>query len=177
MEWSALVFINNRFSCLKSIPLGCVQGSVLSPFLFNIYTSQLPKVLNEDFVCSYADDTYVAISCNKNKIQDGIKRLEYIIKEHFLWLESIGMVYNPLKTEFMVFGETGVGKLSLEINGERILQSDKINILGVVFQSNLKWDSHIKNIINQSNSMIYAFVFFWVQAKLLFMCWGVNSRN
>lgn len=42
--------------------LGCVQGSVLGPKLFNIYMSQVRERLRGNDVIVYADDTYVAIT-------------------------------------------------------------------------------------------------------------------
>jgi len=46
-----------------NIPIGCVQGSVLGPRIFNLYTSKVPKCFSKDAtVVSYADDTYVIVS-------------------------------------------------------------------------------------------------------------------
>jgi len=40
------VQIGNFRSCVRWIDLGCVQGSILGPFLFNGYTSELEKVVS-----------------------------------------------------------------------------------------------------------------------------------
>ena len=40
--------VNNVKTSLKEVPLGCVQGSVLGPKLFNVYTSKIPSLLGQN---------------------------------------------------------------------------------------------------------------------------------
>jgi len=55
---------------VMKIGVGCVQGSVLGPLLFNIYMHDLAdkiKELNsETFTLAYADDTYVVLPFKDN---------------------------------------------------------------------------------------------------------------
>jgi hypothetical protein len=39
----------------------------------------------------------------------------------------------------------------LELNGEQIPSSDSMKYLGLTFQSNIKWSTHITNIVKKSN--------------------------
>lgn len=42
--------------------MGCVQGTILEPILFNIYTSELHVIVSPGYLVSYADDSYVTIT-------------------------------------------------------------------------------------------------------------------
>jgi len=49
-----LVEVKTNRSKVKAVPLGCVQGSVLSPRLFNPYTSWIATILPVDtLIISY----------------------------------------------------------------------------------------------------------------------------
>jgi len=41
---------------------GCVQGSVLGPSLFSLYGGELHSILDEAWITTYADDSYVVVS-------------------------------------------------------------------------------------------------------------------
>jgi hypothetical protein len=60
---SSFVEVNGALSDVFSVPLGCVQGSVLGPKLFNLYTRDVPShLVNGAFITTYADDSDVIIS-------------------------------------------------------------------------------------------------------------------
>ena len=60
-------------------------------------------IASEFFKISYADDSYVAVSSEPDRVCLNKVRLEAIIIKHFNWLKSLGMIVNPLKTEYVVF--------------------------------------------------------------------------
>jgi hypothetical protein len=158
---SGYVEIDGQSSILKHIPIGCVQGSVIGPRLFNIYTSEFDSIIGPDFFkISYADDSYVAISCQPSQYMSHKLRLEETIRQHFNWLKSIGMIVNPNKTEFIVFHPRRLESTLLDpllIDNCKIFPTKNLKILGLNFSPTLDWETHIDKTINKANSMIYAF--------------------
>ena len=68
------------------------------------------------------------------------------------------MVYNPSKTEFIVFGK----RLKLPkffqlcVQGSLIDPKSSISVLGIRFESTLSWNAHVTNNIKSANSQLYA---------------------
>ena len=158
IDRSALVQINSSCSTLRPIPIGCVQGSVLGPVLFNIYTSQLTQNINADFVVSYADDTYVAVAVPKRDIFYGLWKINLVCEDHFNWLATLGMVYNSSKTDFVIFGKNLIlpKHCQLSVKGSLIDPKDSLTVLGIKFMSDLSCKKQVVDNIKSANSQIYA---------------------
>lgn len=58
---SYVVSLNNEISSSRNIPAGVPQGSLLGPFLFILYTNDIPKLKNTR-LSMYADDTAILTS-------------------------------------------------------------------------------------------------------------------
>ncbi|KAG5676799.1 hypothetical protein PVAND_006607 [Polypedilum vanderplanki] len=99
---TAQVDINQCLSDTFSIPAGVPQGSALSPFLFNIYINDLPK-LKKGEIAAFADD--LAIFCsiksrNPNSFKKAIMHdLNILSKFYSDWKINLNMD----KTEFIIF--------------------------------------------------------------------------
>jgi hypothetical protein len=154
------VDIEGCHSYLKEILIGCVQGSVLGPRIFNIYTSYLCSIIGKDaFKIAYADDSYVALPCQPSNFISGKRKLETIVEKHFEWLKTMGMIVNPSKTEFIIFHPQQLKCIwndPLLIDNCKIFPSKTLKILGVQFSHTLDWASHVNLAIGKANSMIYA---------------------
>lgn len=154
------VDINGTFGHVKDIPLGCVQGSVLGPFLFNIYTgglSNLIKCIDPRFlVTAYADDVYVTIPFDPDTDLNVIKMVtENVFNTHTKWLKSLGMVCNFSKTDITIFGFNGPG-VSMTLNGTDVIVKDTIRILGLMFEKNLRWGPQVAQMLKKANSSSYS---------------------
>jgi len=122
-----------------TLELGCVQGSVLGPILFNMYLNDLPNVIGGDLTATYADDTYVVVSDSKWEVCE--RKVNVILRKHMEFLKNRGMVSNPEKTELMVFN--GPQELEISLDGNKIKASEAIKALGVTLDNKIKWDKHI----------------------------------
>jgi hypothetical protein len=78
-----VVDVDGNISTEFSVPLGCVQGSVLGPKLFNVYTREIPNHLSSSSVItSYADDSYVVIWKPSGQLNDLIFETKECLTNH-----------------------------------------------------------------------------------------------
>jgi hypothetical protein len=143
--------VEGKRSTPRNLPIGCVQGSILGPRIFALYMGKLAESIEHDDVVGFADDTYVIITGNTT--EELVSKTEQISKKHVQFLQSIGMVVNPSKTEAVIFGSKENG---IEINfaGTPIRTTATMKALGVLLESNLKWDAHLKNVVSKSQTKL-----------------------
>lgn len=147
---SGYVQVREGISCVRDIRAGCIQGSILGPILFNIYTSSLNEIVSPCTLVAYADDAYVIASGKNSEIVSSL--LKVTLKSHFEWLEEIGMHCNQSKTEFMIFGED---KFNIEISGVKIPPKDQMKVLGTIIDNKLDWKPHVNRTIAKCHSYIF----------------------
>jgi len=141
------VDINGQISQSIDMTVGCVQGSILGPRLFTLYTASLLSSLDHTDIVSYADDSYVIVGANT--IEDLKEKVHNISERHVTFLRSIGMVVNTSKTELMILAKN-IKTTTINIGGEQIKSRKSIKALGVTFQSDLKWDEHVTEVIGKA---------------------------
>jgi len=59
----------------------------------------------------------------------------------------MGMVVNSPKTEIVLFKKGGPSFELFEVDGEEIRSKETLKALGITFQSNLKWNTHVNETI------------------------------
>jgi len=64
---------------------------------------------------------------------------------------KVGMCVNETKTEVILFDKKKPKTAIFDINGTQVESKPQMKALGVTFQSDLKWDSHVETIINKVN--------------------------
>jgi len=144
------VQINESRSYVEEIKVGCVQGSILGPYLFNIYTSNLQKIVEPCSLIVYADDSYVIASAKNEEIVKNL--LEITIKNHFEYLEDLGMVCNMAKTEMITMG---VENLAIRIKDVTITSGNQMKILGVLLDKKMSWEPHVQRMISKCRSYLF----------------------
>jgi len=80
--------------------------------------------------------------------------VKQLLSTHFDWLKSIGMYPNFSKTELVVFGHKDL--CSIDVLGTTIVSKDVIKVLGVFFERNLKWNTHVNYAIKKAGSQTYS---------------------
>jgi len=142
-----MVEVEDSLSSTRDVPLGCVQGSVLGPRIFNLYTSKIPQCLPENIeIISYADDSYVVVSGQDE--QELVKNAETAINAHVNALLELGMIVNSKKTEAVLFGNKDK-KISFNCLTEKITSTSEMKVLGVIFDSVLSWKTHIDKTVTK----------------------------
>jgi len=134
-----IVEYDGKMSDVKSLSLGCVQGSVLGPKLFNLYMKDLTSSTLGFKTTTYANDTYVLITGDShNEIKSNAERC---LLSHLEYLKGRGMVTNVSKTEIVMFGHED--RMTLTIGDDNIESGNSMKVLGVQFDSRMKWSNQI----------------------------------
>jgi len=153
-ERSFQVKMGKSLSAIKKLKVGCIQGSILGPKLFTIYMRNLPDILgisSKTHLVAYADDAYVSIA--GNDVDEVKTTLERTMAQHDDYLLSIRKKTNVSQTELIYFSRHELPNSPpppLLVKENNIYPSQTMKVLGVKFQNNLKWDTHVNSLVSKS---------------------------
>jgi hypothetical protein len=140
-------------SDLLNIKTGVPQGSILGPLLFIIYLNDLIQACDIFKPIVYADDTALsatleAFEYNHQYPFDNIN-FELVQINH--WFKANKLSINGSKTKAMLFHTThrNIPNIVIEIDGVSIQFVREFNYLGIYFDCNITWKTHIKHIFNK----------------------------
>lgn len=137
------------------VSAGVLQGSILSPLLYSLYTSGLQDSISHCKYHFYADDTQLYFSFSDNetaaanlKINEDLNSLVEIANKHSLKI-------NPNKSSVLVFGPgEAVSRarsiLDIKIKDSQLPVVESARNLGVIIDAELKFEDHVKHLIQKS---------------------------
>ena len=135
------VKVNNCLSRYFSINVGTRQGCNLSPNLFNLFLSDLPKTLKQPGTeAVQLDNEYINLLMYVDDIvllshtSSGLKKLLGLLHEY---CEKWGLRVNTNKTKVIIFNTRKSPKnLSFEMGQEGVEIVNEYNYLGIIFRNN-----------------------------------------
>ena len=145
--------INTSFSTWSELMSGVPQGSVLGPLLFNIYLNDLFYIILETDVCNFADDT-TPYTCDMS-LEVVMDRLESVAEKAVEWFKYNYMKLNADKCHLLVCGHK-FEQMIATINDTKIIETYKEKLLGVVIDSSLSFEEHIKLICKKASAKLNA---------------------
>ena len=149
---------------------GCPQGSVLSPIIFSLVMNTLKHAIDEHNdsihnlhkinLSQFVDDGAIWTT-TKKYINKGILSIQSALRTIEKWSEEFGFKINPTKTQVIIFRDKN-SKLdefnpkfpSLSLCGKKLKYADNAKFLGMTFDSKLKWDKHINELIKRCDKDI-----------------------
>ena len=128
---------------------GVQQVTILGPLLFKIYVNDLAKIVEK--ICTvvqYADDFFLLTS-DTDEISSKTK-LEYKISKIIDFFANSQLVVNKQKTEYIVFStRKRLTNTVLNVDKEKIAESNSVKYLGVIIYSKLKFDGQVKQFFRE----------------------------
>ena len=144
---------NDTKSNSRILNISVPQGSVLGPCLFNLYINDFTRCSKKLNCILSADDSTLYLS--GENFWDVISCLNVELNSVYEWTISNKLTLNLKKTNYMIFNRNRNLDTSLheaiKINNETINQVKDATFLGLIIQSNLKWNSHIQFVANKVN--------------------------
>ncbi|GFW19570.1 probable RNA-directed DNA polymerase from transposon BS [Trichonephila clavipes] len=146
---------NNVHSSQRPILASTPQGSILSPALYNIYTSDFPTD-NNTTVCLFADDA--AILCTKKSAEEAVIHMQNYIMKLELWLTKWRIAINTEKTNAIEFRKqrTQNSPPTLQIFNQTIEWTFETKYLGLILNDKLTYSSHFKEITKKFWKKLYS---------------------
>lgn len=149
------VHIDDCFSDLLPLSSGVPQGSILGPFLFNIYINDVVSISPSAEFIIYADDT--SIFLRGNSADKLVGEANFVLENLNSWTEKNHLKINTSKTKSVIFRSKNK---KVTLTQQILLNSTPVDIvpniktLGVVFQKNLSWNEHIDTISSKLSQIV-----------------------
>ena len=143
------VVVDGQFNEYRNVIFGVLQGSVLGPLLFILYTHDMWCVL-ENVLVSYTDDaTLLACILSPNMRSDVTESLNRDLSKISAWCSLWGMRLNPKKTQSMIVSKFMIVSPThpdLFVDSTSLNLYDSFKILGVMFDSKFTFERYISSI-------------------------------
>ena len=143
------VKVENVLSAPVSVLSGVPQGSVLGPLLFLILMLDIDNDVDAA-TSSYADDTRVW-NCINQQLCDS--DLQQQLDKVYHWAALNNMEFNSKKFELLCLSDTSRVPSYLTPAGNPISKNPVVKDLGVLFQENLQFRTHIRSIVKKGHKM------------------------
>ena len=149
------VVVNNSISEEHVQEAGVPQGSILSVTLFAIKINSLASVIPQDIHKSlFVDDVQIAFSgYNMHQV---LTKLQPTINRISNWANQNGFTFSPTKTHCITFHKNPDFPQNpiLKMKGTQLSVEKCVRFLGLHFDSQLSWNTHINKLIASCNSSL-----------------------
>ncbi|GFU97070.1 probable RNA-directed DNA polymerase from transposon X-element [Trichonephila clavipes] len=135
---------SNTGSCLSGVP----QGSVLSPYLYNIYTPDFPQHSTVS-TCLFVD--YSAVLSQGVQLKYTIKAIQNFLDKLETWLTHWRIAINVDKSQTIIFRKWGVIDLPFQLThfDDNIQWVSVVKYLGLHIDSRLTFKKHIDYLVEK----------------------------
>lgn len=132
--------------------MGLIQGGILSPLLFNIFTIEVGKAIRQHArLVQYADD-YAVYSANSN-LEICVRNVQLALMELQQWTEYTGMEISVPKARVVIFSKRRRQKVIVSFNDVQIPQVNHTKFLGIILDDRLTFRLHIEDVLRRANNL------------------------
>ena len=135
------------------ISKGVPQGSVLGPTIFNIFINDFLLSIKDCLVTNYADDN--TLSYASKSLDDLLSVFKRESLEAIRWFEHNFMSANPDKFQFLVVCSNSEDNHTLTIDTYNIVSEDSVKLLGVEFDKQLNFNTHVSSLIKKAARQLH----------------------
>ena len=143
------VKISSSRSQWKPLDKGVPQGSILGPILFNVFLNDIFYFIEKCCLLNYADDNTL-VFCDAS-LDNLVTTLSNDSNTAVKWFHDNGMQANPEKFQAMISHRHIRTFKSVIINDISIEPLQCVKLLGVTFDINLSFDTHIDELCKKAS--------------------------
>lgn len=144
---------NGEFLPFLNIDLGCSQGTVGGPNIFSIFTDDCQAQDQEAKIIKYSDDSSLLVPCFAHPSNQQKTLLSNEFKHIQSWSKNNEMSINTSKSNHLRFCLNHHPICSCDI--PQLDTKTHINILGVTFQTNGKFNIHCKTLLSSLRRTLF----------------------
>ena len=135
---------------------GVVQGSVLGPALFLIFTNDLASHITHGKLVMYADDAQFLDSEAPNDLRRLETRIESTLATALNWFTKNSLKINPTKTELLLFKtrKRRTREITVHFGDHTLVTAKKAKVLGLVLDPALTWEHHVTLTVQRCNRIL-----------------------
>ena len=143
------VVLGSKYSNWQDVTSGIPQGSVLGPILFTIFINDMPEVV-ESYMKLFADDAKIFKAIES--LQD-INIIQNDLNKLLNWSKLWQLPLNLSKCKGIHFGKKNPNH-NYTIGNQPLLIDTEEKDVGVIFDANLKFKTHISKMISKGNQRV-----------------------
>ena len=150
-----------RGSEIQALPVthGVIQGSLLGPKLFSIFTNDLASHLTHGKLVMYADDCQFLDSEMPKHLSTLKQRVECTLEIALNWFTQNCLKINPSKTELLIIKSRqrkGIDTFCIKFGNNVIKPSPHAKILGVYVDSSLCWERQVSQVCRRCYAILFS---------------------
>lgn len=148
---SQTVLVDGFNSDWKPVTSGVPQGSILGPFLFLLFINDMPNCINSSTTALFADDCKVFKSIKSlhdcTAVQNDLSAMHE-------WSNNWQMSFNAAKCKILTITRSRSPILyNYHLDGTMLERVGEFKDLGITFDNNLKFTTHVNSIISKANKL------------------------
>ncbi|KAF2348843.1 Reverse transcriptase domain [Trinorchestia longiramus] len=155
---SHAVRLENTISSPIQNGFGVPQVSILGLLLFSIFINDFSSMPSNTKIFRYADDVQIAMTSAPAKLSHTKTNAERLLKHVKSWYDQNGLKLNASKAQCIIFSSKNtIKKLpnsTLTLGSDITEPVGKVKNLGVWFDQNMSFTSHVEKTYNKINGTL-----------------------
>ena len=137
---------NDRYSDWGLVLGGIPQGSALGPLLFLIYVNEMPSQVRHGCLLQFADDTCLICAGNSPGVVARLLQDDLSVLSNWVALSKMKLNFNKSNVMWFNVKRLATSPPPILLNSVPLSSVQKQKYLGVTFDTNLNWSSHVAGV-------------------------------